>query len=58
VFNNPKKLIGLSILSIGALDLALGDTDKQVLPSFIGNVLTQQIDIVLIGIGILLMFYM
>jgi hypothetical protein len=50
----PKRWIALGLMALGGIDLATGNTDKQLLPDFIANLLTQQIDAVLIGIGVLL----
>jgi len=51
---SPKKWIALAAIGVGSIDLLEGNTNMQILPSALGNVLTQQIDLVLIGIGVLL----
>ena len=48
--------IAIALIGIAALDLLTGNTDKPILPSFLGNILTQQWDIVLIIVGVLLFF--
>lgn len=55
---NPKKVAAIGLIAIGGIDLLFGNTNTQVLPSFIGDHLTQQIDAVLIGAGLLLLFYL
>jgi hypothetical protein len=42
---------GILVVFVGAADLLLGNTSNTVLPDFIGNNLTQQTDLVLIGLG-------
>jgi hypothetical protein len=50
------KIIGFSLIGIGGADLLLGNTSTP-LPIF-GQFLTQQLDIVLIGVGtIVLVFF-
>lgn len=55
---NPKKIAGIALLAVGGLDLLFGNTNKPLLPSFIANYLNQQTDAVLIGAGILLLFFL
>jgi hypothetical protein len=54
---NPKKIIALLLLGVGGVDLLFGNTNNQILPASVGNVLTQQIDLLLIAVGIYLLFY-
>lgn len=54
---NPKKIIALLLVSVGGLDLLFGNTNTPVLPASVGNVLTQQIDLLLIAVGVYLLFY-
>lgn len=54
---NPKKIIALLLLGVGGLDLLFGNTNTQILPDAVGNVLTQQIDLLLIAVGVYLLFY-
>lgn len=42
---------GFLLVGIGAADLLLGNTDHPVLPAPLANNLTQQTDIVALGIG-------
>lgn len=42
------KVIAFLVIGVAGLDLLFGNTDKPLLPAFLGNVLTQQIDLVLI----------
>lgn len=53
----PSHIIALVFILVGALDLLLGNTNHPLLPAFIGNELTQQRDIGLIGIGTLLILW-
>lgn len=55
--SNPKKIIALLFLGVGGLDLLFGNTNNQVLPDAVGNVLTQQIDLLLIAVGVYLLVY-
>lgn len=48
--------IALALILVATLDLLTGDTDKPVLPAFIGNFLTQQWDIVLLIVAVVLLF--
>lgn len=50
----PIIWIAVLIIGVATVDLLFGNTDKPILPSFIGNVLTQQWDIILIAIGVLM----
>jgi hypothetical protein len=52
---DAKKIIGVSLIGIGAADLLVGTTSTP-LP-VIGDYLTQQLDLVLIGAGLLILFY-
>lgn len=54
---NPKKIIALLLLGVGGVDLLFGNTNTPVLPESIGNHLTQQIDLLLIAVGVYLLFY-
>lgn len=53
---HPKKIIGIALIAVGGLDLLFGNTNQPILPDFLANNLTQQVDAVLIGAGILLLF--
>ena len=53
---NAKKIVGIGLLAVGGADLLFGNTNTPILPSAIANVLTQQIDLLLIGAGVLLLF--
>jgi hypothetical protein len=48
-----KKIIAFSLIGVGGADLMLGTTSTP-LP-IIGDYLTQQLDMVLIGIGVVLL---
>ncbi len=52
------KLLIWLVIAIAGLDLIFGNTDKPLLPSFLGNVLTQNIDTVLIGISVLVLIFL
>lgn len=52
----PLLWIAILIIGIAGVDLLFGNTCKPILPSFIGNVLTQQWDILLIIAGVLIIF--
>lgn len=45
------KVVGFLALIVAAIDLLLGSTDKNVLPDFIANNLTQQKDLALAAVG-------
>jgi hypothetical protein len=50
-----KKIAGVALIGIGGADLLLGTTSTP-LP-IIGDYLTQQMDLVLIAAGAVLLFY-
>lgn len=50
-------IVAIILAAIGVVDLATGNTNKPILPSFIGNFLTQQIDIVLIAAAAFLLLF-
>lgn len=52
---NYKKIVGVSLIALGGADLMLGTTQTP-LP-IIGDYLTQQLDMVLIAGGLVLLFY-
>jgi hypothetical protein len=52
-----KKIIAFGLIAIGGIDLLFGNTNQPMLPDFLANHLTQQVDGVLIGVGILLLFW-
>jgi hypothetical protein len=54
---NVVTILGIVLIGIGAADLLLGNTDHTVLPDAIGDHLTQQSDLVLIGAGALAWYY-
>jgi hypothetical protein len=56
---NPmvKKILAFGLMGVGGLDLAFGNTNNPVLPAAISNMLTQQVDLALIGAGIVLLLY-
>jgi hypothetical protein len=54
----PKKIIAFALIGVGGLDLLFGSTSQPILPSFIANELTQQVDAVLIGAGLVLLFWL
>jgi uncharacterized membrane protein len=54
---NPKKIVAMLLLGVGGVDLLFGNTNHQILPDAIGNVLTQQVDLLLIAVGVYLLFY-
>jgi hypothetical protein len=56
---NPmvKKAVAFSLIGLGGADLMLGNTDKQILPAFVANELSQQADAVLIGLGIVILVF-
>lgn len=47
----------LALIGIPVLDLMTGNSNKPILPASLGNVLNQQIDIVLIVLGVILFFF-
>lgn len=55
---NPKKLIGIGLIAIGGIDLLFGSTNQPLLPDAIANHLDQKTDALLIGAGILLIFFL
>jgi hypothetical protein len=52
----PTKIIAYALIAVGAIDLLVGNTDKQVLPDVLANQLTQQVDIVLVGLGLFILW--
>ena len=53
---NYKKIAGVVLIGVGGADLMLGTTQTP-LP-IIGDYLTQQLDMVLIAAGLVLIFYL
>jgi hypothetical protein len=53
---NAKKIIGVGLIAVGGADLMLGTTSTP-LP-VIGEYLTQQLDMVLIAAGLVVLFYL
>ena len=51
-----KKIAGIALIGLGGADLLLGTTSTP-LP-IIGDYLTQQMDIVLIAAGAVILFYL
>lgn len=51
------KVFAVALIGIAGLDLLTGNSSKPVLPSFLGNMLSQNIDVVLIGIGVLVLIF-
>ena len=51
-----KKIAGVSLIAIGGADLMLGNTSTP-LP-IIGDYLTQQLDMVLIAAGLVVLLYL
>lgn len=54
--HTAKKGAGIVLIGVGGLDLAFGNTNTPMLPAPLANLLTQNVDVVLIGIGIILLF--
>ena len=52
----PKNIAGFALIAVGGLDLAFGNTNTPMLPAPIANVLTQQLDLVLIGAGVFIIW--
>jgi hypothetical protein len=52
------KALAIIAGAIGLLDLLFGNTNQPILPSFLGNVLTQNIDAVLIGAAVLVLVFL
>lgn len=51
------KWVGAGLVAIGLIDMFWGNTSQPVLPEFIGNLLNQQIDAVLIiGGGVMFLY--
>lgn len=53
----PTHWIAIALAGIAGLDLATGDSNEPILPAAIGNVLTQQLDFVLLAVAALLFFF-
>lgn len=51
-----KKIIAFTLIGVGSADLLFGNTNTKILPDALTNVLTQQLDLVLIGVGGILLF--
>lgn len=45
------------LIGLGVVDLGWGNTSNPVLPSFIGDYLSQQVDVVLIVAGGVILFF-
>lgn len=45
------------VIAIAGIDLIFGNTNTPLLPSFLSNMLTQNIDAVLIGVGVLVLIF-
>jgi hypothetical protein len=52
------KVIAFLFIGVAGLDLLFGNTDKPLLPAFLGNLLTQQIDLVLIAASIVALVFL
>jgi hypothetical protein len=52
------KVLLWGVILVAGLDLVFGNTNQPLLPSFLGNMLTQGIDAVLIGVAILLLIFL
>lgn len=50
------KVAGVALIGVGGLDMAFGNTNTPLLPAPLANVLTQQIDVILIIAGVILLF--
>jgi hypothetical protein len=50
-------IVAIVLIALGVVDLGWGDTNQAVLPSFIGDYLTQQVDVVLILAGGVILFF-
>ncbi len=55
---NPWKVALWFVIAIAGLDLLFGNTNMPVLPDFLGNILTQGIDAILIGAAVLLLIFL
>ena len=53
----PKKIAALVLGGVAAADLLAGNTDHPILPDMISNHLTQQTDMILIAIAVILWIY-
>ena len=51
-------IVGMVILAIGTIELIWGATGNSPLPTFVTNSLTQPLDLVLIGVGGVMIFYL
>jgi hypothetical protein len=51
------KLLIYAVIAVAGLDLIFGNTNTPLLPAFLGNVLTQNIDVVLIALGVLTLIF-
>lgn len=54
---SPVHIVAIILIAIAGLDLATGDTSKPILPAFIGDLLTQQIDLVILGIAAFMLLF-
>lgn len=54
---SPVHIIAFILAGIAVVDLATGSTNEPILPSVIANYLTQQVDLVLLGIAAFLLFF-
>lgn len=52
------KVLLWGVILVAGLDLIFGNTCKPLLPAWLGNMLTQGIDAVLIGVAVLLLIFL
>ena len=50
-------LVAIALVGVALADIATGNSDKPLLPSFLTNVLTQQADFILIAAGAFLLLF-
>ena len=54
---SPVHLIAILLAAVAAADLATGQSNQPILPSAIGNLLTQQIDFLLLIVAAALLLF-
>jgi hypothetical protein len=54
---NWVHIAAIALIGVALADIATGNSDKPLLPSFLTNVLTQQADFILIAAGAFLLLF-
>jgi energy-converting hydrogenase Eha subunit E len=55
-FKTWTKIGGAALIIVGGVDLAFGNTNAPLLPAPLANILNQNLDVLLVGVGLVLIF--